>query len=143
MSVVIEPFVFINEAWKYGEDGITREQYTEIVLVLNVLKKWEWIMEIELFRGFQFTTDPYFNLITSSINLSDHTGHTLEYMFRKIKRIACNLIERKVQMCTVCSLEDAGIFVMFDCGHKFHIECCCNMTCPLLCENNIFPFESS
>lgn len=140
-SLYIEPFEFIQEAWKNGEDGITREQYYEVVSVLNVLKKWEWIAQIEPAKGIQFTDDPYFNLITSSVDMSNHTGFTMVFMFRKIKKVADVFIKREVHQCPICLSEDNNKFLMFECGHKFHSECIIHKgvkTCPL-CRRETVP----
>ncbi len=133
-SLYIEPFEFIQEVWKDGQDGITNEQYNEVICVLNDLKKWEWIDQIEPARGFQFTDDPYFKLITSNIDMSNHTGFTVVFMFRKIKKVADFFIKREVHQCSICLSEDNDKFLMFECGHKFHSECISHKgikTCPL------------
>jgi hypothetical protein len=141
MSVTIDPSVFIKEVWKNGEDGITREQYTEVVLVLNVLKKWEWIKEIEPKQGFTHTNNEIFEMITESIDMSNHTGFTATYMFRTIKKVANVIIVKKAHKCAICLIEDTNEFVMLECSHRFHEECIMYkgfVLCPL-CEQNTVP----
>lgn len=141
MSITINAFTFLDNVWKNGQDGITREQYTDAVIVLNTLKKWEWIREIEPTKGFQFTQNEVFNLITQSLDMSNHTGFTAVFMFRKIKEVADVLIKRKEHMCAICLSEDTGKFIMFECEHRFHKECISNKgirICPL-CRGETIP----
>lgn len=135
----IEPSVLIHIAHKDGCDGISVNQYSDIVNALNELKLWKWIKYTEPLNGFVNTNNKYFQSIVNKIDTSNHTGFTIGFMFRKVQSI-CNEQFKENNICGICLEEDKENFLMFDCGHMFHYLCIKNKKlnrCPLCRQNSI------
>ena len=138
--VTIDTLSFINKARENGYDGISYLQYSDAVNAINSFKLWEWVRDIELVGGFQFTDDPDFMKIIDMIDTSNHTGFTLAFMFRKIQKIANEMIKID-NFCVICHEEDHERFAMFKCGHKYHYNCIAKrgiVVCPL-CRQSTIP----
>lgn len=123
--------------------GLEQIQIIEVVNAINDQDMWFWIKDICPKNGFMFTNDENAMNIINRIDTSNHTGLTIGYMLRLMKKIADEILVTKKSFCAICHESNCEKQALMECGHTYHIECIKewnSTSCPL-CRRHTIPFE--